>query len=315
MHYFTHYLYKTDANDIKSYLPNRLSSKIPSAFNQSLAKQVLDDKLYFSLFYSRYGINLPDIIAYNNKNYFTVGSKTTVVRNESSFRDFAKELFEQNPSCDIFFIKKTYSSSGGKNIHILTAESLTNQGGKVEEIYTDLVGSSFVFQEHVNQHSELNRLNPSSLNTIRFDTFIDKEGKIDIISGMLKMSTNNAPVDNLSTGGCAVGIDLNTGRLRATAYAKMKYFGTRTLKEHPVTGLRFEGFGIPFINEAQELVLKAAGLMPALRLVGWDVGISEDGPVLIEGNSDYGLSTNDLAFGGYMTNENFKKVLCEFNHL
>ena len=315
LHYFTHYLYKKGTNDFMAYMPNKLSSKIPSAFNDSLVKQVLDDKLYFSLFYDQKGIRLPKMTAYNNRNLFTVGSKTRVIKNTEDFRDFALELFKQNPSCDTLFIKKTYSSSGGKNIHILSLEGLRNQDISVDEVFFDLIGSAFVFQEGVIQHPELNRLNPYSLNTIRFDTFIDREGKIEVISGMLKMSTNNAAVDNLTSGGCAVGIDLNTGRLRKTGYVKMQYYGTRTLKEHPITGVKFEDFSIPFLTEAKEMVLKAAGLMPALRLIGWDVGISEKGPVLIEGNSDYGLSTNDFTNGGYMTNETFRKVLCEFQSI
>lgn len=55
--------------------------------------------------------------------------------------------------------------------------------------------------------------------------------------------------------------------------------------------------------------------MPNLRLVGWDVGIGESEPVLIEGNSDYGINSNDMAYGGYLTNPVFRKVLKEIGFL
>jgi hypothetical protein len=55
--------------------------------------------------------------------------------------------------------------------------------------------------------------------------------------------------------------------------------------------------------------------MPGLRLVGWDVAIGESGPVLIEGNSDYDISGNDLTEGGYLANPRFRKVLHETSYL
>jgi hypothetical protein len=54
--------------------------------------------------------------------------------------------------------------------------------------------------------------------------------------------------------------------------------------------------------------------MPELRLVGWDVAIGESGPVLIEGNSDYDISGNDLADEGYRANNIFRKVLHEMKY-
>ena len=58
---------------------------------------------------------------------------------------------------------------------------------------------------------------------------------------------------------------------------------------HPVTGVRFDGFQIPCFEEAKELVLKASLESDKILVVGWDVAISEDGPVVIEGNRRPGL--------------------------
>jgi glutathione synthase/RimK-type ligase-like ATP-grasp enzyme len=76
----------------------------------------------------------------------------------------------------------------------------------------------------------------------------------------------------------------------------------------------FEDFTIPMFNEAKELVLKTASYMPGLRLVGWDVAIGENGPVIIEGNSDYEIRGSDFAYGGYLTNKTFRKVLDEIHY-
>ena len=68
-------------------------------------------------------------------------------------------------------------------------------------------------------------------------------------------------------------------------------------------------------SQAKELVLRTAKYMPGLRLVGWDVAIGETGPVLVEGNSDYDITGNDLVDGGYLANTQFRKVLHEINYL
>jgi len=314
IHYIGRYLFKKEARNIYDYVPNRLSGQIAPFFNDASLKQVLDDKLYFYLFYSQFGINTPEVVAFNHKNLIASGGKTTTIRSVNDFRDFLSYLFEQNQGYDTLFLKKIYSSSSGRNILVIPEGFAKNENAELNMIFQEVIKSEFVFQRKVRQHAELNRMNPSSLNTIRFDTFIDREGNIDIISGFLKMSTNKIPVDNNTSGGCGVGIDMEKGTLRDKGYSKIKMSGVGILNEHPVTGVKFGGFAIPMLEEAKALVIKAAGLMPGLRLVGWDVGIGEKEPILIEGNSDYGINSNDLIYGGYMVNPVFRKVLNEFTN-
>jgi hypothetical protein len=129
------------------------------------------------------------------------------------------------------------------------------------------------------------------------------------------MSINDHFVDNISSGGCQVGIVLQTGKLKKFGYGPIKTNGVKVFTEHPGTKTTFENFSIPFFFQAKELVIKAARYMPLLRLVGWDVAIGESGPILIEGNSDYDITGNDLVDGGYLANTTFRKVLHEINYL
>ncbi|MBE0674154.1 MAG: hypothetical protein IH591_05795 [Bacteroidales bacterium] len=312
VHYIGRYLFKKEAGNIYNYVPNRLSGQIAPFYNDARLKYVLDNKLYFHLFYSHFGINTPKVLAFNHKNLFAFGGNTTTISSVNDFKAWLSKIFKQNPNVDSLFLKKIYSSSSGRNVHIIPSHYDEIETPELEFIFQELITSEFVFQQRVKQHPDLSRLNPSSLNTMRIDTFIDQKGNIEIISGFLKMSTDDNPVDNNTSGGCGVGIDLDMGTLKSNGYSKIKMSGVGILKEHPVTGVSFKGFAIPMLEEAKELVLKAAGLMPGLRLIGWDVGISEEGPVLVEGNSDYGINSNDLMYGGYMTNPVFRRVLDEF---
>ena len=176
------------------------------------------------------------------------------------------------------------------------------------------MNSEYLFQEVIKQHQKLDELNSSCLNTMRIDTFLDEKGKIDVISGYLRMSLNDLHIDNISAGGCMVGIDIQTGKLKNVGFPNIRTHGVKLLYEHPVTRVKFEEFSIPFFSQVKDLVIKSACYTPGLRLIGWDVAIGESGPVLIEGNSHYDLTGNDLSEGGYLANIRFKKVMDEMNH-
>jgi hypothetical protein len=56
--------------------------------------------------------------------------------------------------------------------------------------------------------------------------------------------------------------------------------------------VQFDGFPIPCFHEIENLVLETAKLEDKIQVIGWDVAITPDGPVLIEGNRrpGFGLS-------------------------
>jgi hypothetical protein len=185
----------------------------------------------------------------------------------------------------------------------------------IKDLFDEVIKSEFLFQETVLQHPALNILNPSCLNTIRIDTFIDNAGDINVVSALIRMSITNLHIDNVNAGGCYVGILSETGRLKRLGYPSIKNGGVKILTEHPITKTVFENFFVPYYPQVRELVIKAAGFMPGLRLIGWDVGIGESGPVLIEGNSNYEVSGSDLAYGGYLINPVFRKALHEIKYI
>jgi len=203
--------------NVKNYLPNKFITTIVPFFNDKKVKEVLDNKLFYDFFFRQFNLGLPKILMYNQKKTFIIcidGNKSVEVNNVNDFTILLEEIFTQNFLCDSLFIKKTFSSSSGRNAYKLFLQQLLTDAEIIKELYSEVIKSGFLFQETVKQHPDLNELTTSSLNTIRFDTFIDRDRKIEIISALLKMSTNNNPVDNTMSGGCMVGIDLQTGLLK-----------------------------------------------------------------------------------------------------
>lgn len=53
---------------------------------------------------------------------------------------------------------------------------------------------------------------------------------------------------------------------------------------HPISNHKIVGFKVPMFNEAVNLVKECSKIIPEVAYVGWDVAISENGPVIVEGN-------------------------------
>lgn len=80
---------------------------------------------------------------------------------------------------------------------------------------------------------------------------------------------------------------------------------------HPETGIHFKGFQIPMWYEVLKILERAAARVPQIGYVGWDVAITEDGPVIIEGNNDGGYVGYQLAdlCNGHGQKEVYQKFL------
>jgi hypothetical protein len=85
-------------------------------------------------------------------------------------------------------------------------------------------------------------------------------------------------------GGLMAPVDDTNGVIRGPAVDK----DGRVYDLHSETGQVFEGFALPMWPEVLALVERVVRLIPDAGYVGWDVGISSSGPVVIEGNTDPG---------------------------
>ena len=137
------------------------------------------------------------------------------------------------------------------------------------------------------------------MNTIRAVTIQGKSGAISVFSAFLRLGANaNTFVDNRAMGGFGVGIDLKTGRLMRYGFPHDS-FGVKT-ETHPLSGIVFEGYQIPWWPETLELIQNAHRQFYELQSIGWDVVITENGPILLEGNDDWEIGGPQDTYGGLM---------------
>ncbi len=314
-YYFGRHLYRSNRTNIRDYIPNKLLWSMDPVFNEAALVPILDNKLFFNYFYGPLNINIPKILMFNHGKQFVVNNESVELKDARAFEKIVEDLVNTKSASASVFIKKTYSSYGGANTYRISANQPAYSRTEWDDLYKTLSGSSYLFQETIRQHPQMDLINPSCINTIRFDTFIDDKGNIEIMSAYLRTSSNNLHADNGSLGGCFIGIELESGKLKKVGYTSFTKAGGKILTEHPISKIAFENFAIPHFEESKRLVLKAAGLIPGLRLIGWDVATGISGPILIEGNCGYDISVNDLAYGGYSRNPVFMKAFNEFKRL
>ncbi|NJK87644.1 MAG: hypothetical protein HC906_18385 [Bacteroidales bacterium] len=73
----------------------------------------------------------------------------------------------------------------------------------------------------------------------------------------------------------------------------------------------FQDFQVPFYEEAKELVTEAAKQIPQIKIIGWDIAIQPDGPILIEGNDHPGIRYNEIVMKGFGKNPVFLEMFNE----
>lgn len=150
----------------------------------------------------------------------------------------------------------------------------------VEELYKYLIENKLeLLEEPIKQHEDMNKLNSSSVNTIRIVTMMNENEYVTILATFSRIG-NGKVVDNFNSGGMTAKVDSNTGVIIEDAVNKLgEVYG-----KHPITNTAINGFQIPCWDEAKNMVIEAAKLSLHIRYVGWDVAITTDGPVLVEGN-------------------------------
>lgn len=136
-----------------------------------------------------------------------------------------------------------------------------------------------IIEEVIKQHKTLNKMYAGSINTCRIVTIL-KDDEVNVVASYLRIGNGNF-VDNFNSGGMVVPINKETGTIEYNALDKAH----NLYEKHPVTGTKFIGFKIPMWEDVLKLVKDAGKVVPEVKLIGWDVGISDKGPLLVEANN------------------------------
>ena len=256
------------------------------------------------MFCEKSSINTPKLISYNLGSSFCFNNENEKISCKNELIHFFEKVFTALNIEELFF--RPPSEYGGKGCFKLTRTLLNTE---IDDRYESIVNGCFVHTEIINQHKEINKIHSKCVNTIRIISLITPEGNIEIVSAFMRFGVGNSPVDNSSSGGFYVGVNLSDGTLRSSGLYLLEY-GGGDLYEHPDSGFKLEGFKIPFFKEACKDVVNAVKVLPD-RFIGWDVAITQNGPTIVEANWDPNIFSCGYVQGGLLKNEHIKNLVDE----
>lgn len=230
-----------------------------------------------------------------HKNYkeFT---KRDFLSYENTFEEF-EEFISRHPT----FVKKPLQGLGGSDVTKENAIEITDK----QVFYNQIKNKEFFLEELITQNKEWATLSPNSTNTLRImtETF---DNTSRIIFAAARIGSGKTIADNFHQGGMGVLIDIESGRLTGCGIDK-------ELNESPysITGIKFDNVKVPYWNEIKKMVLSAALINDNIHIVGWDVAIGENEPLIIEGNRGPGFDLVQILMKKgtkYMLSDAMKKV-------
>lgn len=259
---------------------------------------ILRDKLIFSIFADGIGVETAKILFYTTGNKLYDYSKKKECEVLDLRRCEVNQLF-----C------KPLDGEGGKGVFVvdIREDGFWVDGKLVSEqtLLMMLTKCRYLVQRFIVQHEEMRKLHPQSINSIRLVTVRGlKDEKIHIMPSIMRVGTGDSKVDNTSQGGLAIGIEMETGRLRKYGYYKPQ-FGSK-IEVHPDSHIRFDGFQIPYFEEVKKQAVYFHSMLPQIHSVGWDVVVGERGPIFIEGNDNWEIN------GPQSCNRGLKKEFEEY---
>jgi hypothetical protein len=196
------------------------------------------------------------------------------------------------PHCDLF-VKRVNGMQGAggerwiysdekwsRKDRTLTAPQLVQHLSQLAQRHAVLL------QRCLQNHSDLSRYSLGPVCTFRVMTYRGDHDSPTLLGATFKIPRSGSDVDNIHAGGIACAIDAETGELSAGISRDP---GEALWHEHPEGRGRIAGTRLTTHQEVIRLALAAHRVLDVPWSVGWDVAMTPDGPVLVEGNALWGV--------------------------
>ncbi len=249
-----------------------------------------DDKIVTAAMLQAYDVAQPKLLfSYEKEQFF----------NPANARVAAAEInaiIEASQSLKIFL--KPSFGSGGKGILVFEKKegkyvNSNNEPLNADFFIRELKGAFYFVQQGLVHSAEMSRIYPNSINTFRIVTEY-KNGEAKILFAIFRMGQGGKNLDNASSGGLYLKVDIDTGMMSDHALS----FSRDIYTTHPDTGFTFKGAQLECWEEIKSFVLLTAKKFRKLRYIGWDVAFTNEGPVVIEINKRPGVGIVQDWYGG-----------------
>ncbi len=172
-------------------------------------------------------------------------------------------------------ILKPLRGSLGKGVQILSSSEFSSN--TIDKLLNEYP-KGFIAEQLIKQDAAMATLHQESVNTLRIYT-INYHNKVSILHPLIRIGRGKSIIDNAGGGGIITACDPQTGRV----YKAVDEWG-HTFEKHPDNGCDLIGFEVPRWKEAFQTAEKLALHVPDVHYAGWDMALTKNGWVLVEGN-------------------------------
>jgi hypothetical protein len=300
-----YYLLGFDRKNFKrykqKYISGRKCAKLiyhkKNQFNRNADKYniIVHDKFVSAQYMASLGFPAPKTIALVNNEYVTLTES-----GEEFPLDFLKsEKKELIKDC----ICKPVDGWCGIGVFQLSIKEgklfLNNKESEYQKLRDLFSASKYLIQERIIQHKKMAGLNPHCVNTIRLVTCFADNRSIEPFAAFIRIGIGENITDNWHAGGIIVRLNTERGCLEGSGFTMLEH-GGKKYERHPETGVKFDGYAIPFCNQAIDLATKLHKYYYCIHSIGWDIAITETGPVFIEANQSWGPDSHFVVEDNFM---------------
>ena len=160
-------------------------------------------------------------------------------------------------------------------------------GALVAELWDDPDWELFVVQERLRNHAALAQVSSSpTLQTVRVTTFVADDGTVQVLHAGLKVAAGGN-VDNYrrgANGNALAEVELATGRVGTPRWPRPDRCGLASANGR---GGALTGVALPGWPAVLELARESAARFLPQRTMGWDIAVTDRGPLVVEANRAY----------------------------
>ncbi|WP_306155554.1 sugar-transfer associated ATP-grasp domain-containing protein [Roseovarius sp. MMSF_3281] len=170
----------------------------------------------------------------------------------------------------------------------------------------DEYGDGFIFQTAVEQHADMTKVAGPAIGSIRVVTVYDGQ-KPSVLYTLWKVPSPKAMSDNYwQSGSMLAEIDKANGQVVQCRRGEGPT--QEAIETHPASGMAFADVQIPFWDEICDIAVRGHEVLPQFGVLGWDIAVTPEGPLIIECNANPHHMLYQLATGRGIQNPEFMPV-------
>jgi hypothetical protein len=240
-------------------------------------RTTLDDKLKFAAFCKGIDVPTPPLLGIARDGALALEPGAEAKLDQDLFVKPVKS--KGSRGIDVFrnICAGRYRDEAGQEIDLATLKDRVAERSKAES-------GALMVQQRLFNHPDIANLADQSLMAIRVITCkSDLDQNAVVTYAFIRIITRLEPHWPVSYE-LGIAVDLQTGRLGPATGDKERWL-LCWWDVHPVTGAHVTDRLMPHWNEIKAIALKAHNAAQGRLLVGWDIAVTPDGPLLLEGNS------------------------------